>query len=69
VFSVCPSNWVRFWSVFGGCLGVRFAKGTDTIIVGKGVSVEHRSRLRLNKVLDRIEIRRFPKDRIFDGSG
>jgi len=39
------------------------------VVVGEGVSVEHRSGFSLDRVLDRIEIRRFTKDRIFDGSG
>jgi len=47
---------------------VRFAKETVTIIVGKGVFVKHRLRLSLDRVFDRIEIGRFPKDRIFDNS-
>jgi len=45
---------------------VRFAKKADMIIVGKGVFIEHRFRLRLIRVLDRIEICRFPKVRNFD---
>jgi len=38
-------------------------------VVGEGVSIEHHSGLSLDRVLDRIEIRRFSKDRIFDDRG